>query len=154
MIEAHSKAIERRSRSGQRILKHWPESPELHELDKKGDGSDGNGSSTSHPSQTDNPTWSRCASTSLTQTGWRGVLRKEGHPAVILADFRGAQALLEQIDDMKELDLSLGLEAFGLRFWRGFLMPAHLHRGHFDLDSQGIRVRAITPSVPPESPRK
>ena len=48
----------------------------------------------------------------------------------------------------------MNLETFGLKFWCGIPTPVHLDQCQGDLDSQGNRVRTITPSVPLESLRK
>ena len=72
----------------------------------------------------------------------------------ISTDFRRAQKLVSQTDDREEADLEVDIEGFGLKFWHGILMPIHRYLGQADLDSQGSRIRTITPSVPPVSPRK
>ena len=72
----------------------------------------------------------------------------------ISTNFRRGQELADQINDGEETDLEVDINAFRLKFWFGIRIPIYLHPGHTDLDPQGSRIRTITPSVPPVTPRK
>lgn len=115
---------------GQRILKYWPENPELRELARRGDGEE-RWQQLSHLASLtgEQPDLAKVCLNLAYANRLAKRAKKKDTKWFILADFREAQILLNQIDDMKELDLSADLEAFGLKFWRGVLKLAHLYKG-------------------------
>lgn len=156
MIDAHSKTVARRNKADQNIRKYWPDTPELHELLNRKDGEQ-KWQRLSHLTRLtkDQPELAKeCLNRAYVERLTKRDRKREDTRWFISADFRRAQELADQVNDREETDLEVDIDAFRLKFWRGILMPAHLHLGHADLDSQGSRIRTITPSMPPVTPRK
>ena len=152
MIEAHSRTVERRDRSSQRVMEYWPKSPELHELIRKEDGEEKwqRLSHLAHLTENRPDLAKKCLNLAYANRLAKRKKKKKDTRWFVSADFKEAQNLLGQIGDKEALSLNLDLDAFELKFWRGILMPVDLYPGQVDLDAQGSRVRTITPSVPPD----